>query len=576
MLKNKKQLISLSLVLGLLAAFTLYKLAIEFGGVPGKLYQYYPASTGFYLELAPGEKLTRRFVAFLQEQNLQEEQSRAKQKKAMLAELQKQDAGKLSPQQMQALLPPEDESQRKSFRRVFLEKFNSTFEPYLSLGAWPDRSKAQPSTLIGQTGEGNTLIVLPLKDNLDLAAVIERFGLDLKDFKQINTKDESYLEEKNSGTALAVLNRKLLITNTPEAMQATLKHYREHQPNVFDQAINKTYLAKLPWLRQGTFILNNSVYTRKALESKGKLSAQVAGMSDIFPLTVGAIQAKADQRVSVRFITPIQFNNIADKHLRNSLQAIAQPAEAFTQAGQLPADTGMMIGMIGLDKAYDFYQDYMMPAENARWLKMMEIILSGFRVDLRKDVINLLEKRTVIASRFGDKPSLIMLLEKNEAKDKSLDKISTLLSTNAFPIKQETEQVNEVTSRMLSLPVPIPGHADSRLQYGTIGTALVFATPADFRETVDVSRKQQKSLAETPSYRVVMDGLPNLTNAVAYLNIAEQSRFSKAPTGMQSPGQWLDSLGLALWVTPQQQQEDVSILNAQLNLKLTNLQKPKK
>lgn len=565
MLKNKKQLIAMGLVLGLLGAFTLYKVAIEFGGVPGKLHQYYPVSTGFYLELAPGEKMTRRFVGFLQQQSRQEAQNRTQQKKALLADVEKPNGEKLTPQEIQASLATDDENERKSFRRVFLEKFNSTFEPYLSLGVWPEATTHQPTTL--QPSGGSILIILPLKENLDLTAVIQRFGLDLKDFKQINYNRQSFLEEKNSGTSLAVLSQKLWITNTAEAMQSALSHYNKHEPNVFDAELNKTYLSKLPWRRQGTFILNNSVYTRKALESKAKLNARIAGMSDVIPVTVGAIQANPDQQLSIRFITPVYFNNITDSRLRDRLKAIAQPAESFSQAGALPSDTVMMIGVTGLDKAYDFYHDYMMTPENTRWLKMMDIILSGFRVNLREDLVNLLSKRTVMATRLSDKPSLIMMLEKTEAKDKSLNKISTLLSTNAFPIKQETLQVNEVNSRMLSMPVPIPGQMSSKLQYGTIGSSLVFATPQDFRQTIAVNRKQAQSLAETSSYRSVMSGLPTLSNATAYVNIAEQTRLAKTPQPIQNPSQWLDTLGLALWMNPPKQ-DGVSILNGQLNLKL--------
>lgn len=587
MLKNRKQLVALGLVLGLLGAFAAYRTALNWVGVPGKLYQYYPVSTGFYLELAPGDKLTRRFVAFLDNQAAQEE-TLQKERQALLspkntepATSKSQMEGKkpeaIAKESIKAPATPDksantapnpaqaSQPQPKNFRRIFLSKFNSTFESYVSLGIWPDPDLAGTGL---QTNGGHTLVVLPLKEDMTLPAVVKRFDLELKDFKQETFAKIPYLEESHSGTSMAILNQKLLITNTARAMQSTLSHYARHEKNVYDEPGNQRYLSELPWFRQGTFILNNAVYTRKALAKTGQIGTKIAGMGDILPLTVGAIQAQPDQRVAVRFMTPVQLQSIPDVPLRKSLQAIIQPVAAFPQATQLPQKTGLMVGLTHPETVYDFYHDFMISPENARWAQMLQMLLSSFHLDFRKDVVGLLSQRTVIASQFDHQPSLMVVTDKTDTKDKSLDKISTLLSTNAFPIKLKKGQLDDLSFKTLSLP---GNHPNSQLQYGTVGTSLVFATPQDYTSIVKVTRHEEKSLAETPAYYTTMGGLPNQANALLYLNVQAQANTQHLPVGLQNPGQWLEAIGVALWLTPQPKGN--AVLNGQFNLKLAN---PKK
>jgi hypothetical protein len=579
----------------LLGAFTVYKLALDTFGVPGELHGYYPASTGFYLELAPGDKLTRRFIAYLDSQTAQPAaveanptppttQTQAPVQPTPPPQAVPPVAPSAAPSAVSSGAPsavsPSPlalamEQKRTRFRRIFLQKFNSTFNSYFSLGVWPNQ------TTTGQAVDfdnGNVLVIFPLRDNLSLPDVVRRFELDIQDFKQAAAQNIPYLEEKNSGTALAILNRKLLITNTPAAMQTTLAHYVHHEPNVFDEPHNRQYLAQLPWFRQGTCILNNSVYTQP--EPPASASPQPASLSAsplnafgrVLPVMVGAIQAMPDQRLAIRFIAPVMLGGIADGNLRADIQSLFQNTDRFPQASQLPPDTGLMVGVNGMDKVYDLYQGYLMPAENERWLSMMSLILNGFRIDLRKDIVGLLENRTVIASRVGQRQSLMVLLDKTPQKDRNLDKLSALLSSNAFPIKQELAQIGDLSVKTLSLPEPMAHGAQNRISYGTVGTSLVFATPDDFAETVKVVNREQTSLAAQPIYQSTMSGLPDRSNLLMYLTIRHDRPVLNAQgVRFQNAAQWLDAVGLSVWANPQSQDKakaDITVLNGQLNLTL--------
>ncbi|HEY9688049.1 MAG TPA: DUF3352 domain-containing protein [Coleofasciculaceae cyanobacterium] len=582
MLLKKKFMLTLAATSAVIASVAYYMLMPE--GVPGQLYQYYPTSTGFYLELAPGEKLTHRFVSYLQEKNAEQELLEAQEEALQLPELTapKQEPAKsasLEPkpktdskpdteQKLKTAPVPQTEAPPKpkqhNFRRAFLQKFENTFEPYLSVGAWPNPGQ--------NPDEGHMLVVLPLKEDLTLPELVRRFNLPASDFESDRYRQTLFYIEKESQIGLAIVNRKLLISNTPEAIHQALAHGTRKQPNVYEQPENKRYLARLPRMRQGTFILNNTVYTPNALTGGGnsiasRIGSGMSGFSHALPLTVGAIRAQREDVVNVEFLTPIQLKNLPSESFRKSLREVYRSSERFGQAEQLPADTTLMVGMTGMDRAYDFYRDYLMQPDAGRMLKIADFYLSNFRMDFRRDVVSLLEHRTVIAARPGN-TSLILLLDKDTRKDQALDRLSTLFTAGAFPIKQQTEQVGDLSIRTLSLPQASP---EQKLNYGTLsgrgGSSIAFATPKDYQALMAVRTGTHNNLAETPEYRQLMESLPGKSTVQVYLNLKNPSR--KPQPAMQPD--WIEGLGLSLRVTPEKADE-TDLLEGQLNLKLKTAQ----
>lgn len=537
------------------------------GGVPGDLYRYYPASTGFYLELAPGEKLTRRFLAYLDEQATLEDKS-AEQPPAQSAT-----PGRRTPEKTAAGSDAIDQAAREAlkarqrrFRHAFLQKFNETFDPYFSLGAWPDPAAKPNATQLAE-GAGYILIIFPLKENLTPEAVLQRFDLPLSDFDRHQLKPQrggvmNYLTSRENGVSLAVLDQKLLIANSAETMTATLRHGKSERGNVYDNPNNRTFLAHLPRFRQGTFVMNNSVYAQKALdpETLGRsLGRQVAGMSGFLPLTVGAIDIKAGNVIGVRFITPLLLDALPNAAMKADLQALYQDRAHFDQARRLPADTRLMVGFAGADRIFDFYRDFLLTPEADRYLKVSGFFLNGFRLDLRKDVVGLLENRTVLASRnMGQKPALILMTDKDDRKDKTLDKLSALFASNAFPIKQKTEQVGDYSIRTLSVSDLVPNRRTEAVSYGTVGNSLVFATPVDFLDTLNVSRGQTSALSESPLYENLDNGMPATSSAFVF--------FRPGVPGQQRS--WLEALSLALWAEPFRP-DQIDLLHGQLNIQLS-------
>jgi hypothetical protein len=570
-MRNQKQLLAFATAGIILAGGIGYWALQHFLAVPGQLYRYYPASTGFYLELAPGEKLTRRFIAALQQQAAREEQEAAQPVPGNAAEK------TLNAQ----------EFKQKRFRRAFLQKFNNTFDSYFSLGSWPDSAKTPqdanlPSAASTENNSGTVLIIFPLKAPLTLPQIVRRFDLEPNDFdiKQPDTRhaELSYFMEKETGTTLAVLDKNLLITSTESGMKSALAHYTHHDNNVFNTPENSAFLAQLPWFRQGTFILNNSVYSRKMLSHSPLSSA--AGMppalSAVLPLTVGSIQALSTNLVTLRTVTPIYLQNIPDATLRQHLQDAYGTKTALDEGKHLPADTALLLGISDPDKLYDFYQAHLMPTALSRWTGVANFFLAGFHLDFRRDLVSLLGKRTVIGAHPGQPMPAFVLVEKDEQKDKILNKLSTLLSTGVFPIHQQQEQIDDISVRTIDLPSGFLGET-GKVSYGSIGESIVFANPTDFLQMERISEGKQETLASAPLYRAVMTDLPDTTSILLYLNLKDQPGLHSPnqPIGtITSPAsitQWLDAVGLSLRVDPYQKNK-IDILNGQINLKIARTQ----
>jgi hypothetical protein len=630
-MKNPKRLIVSTLCVLMILGGAGYWWLRPSLGVPGELYRYYPENTGFYVELAPGEKLSRRFVSYLDQQAaLEDQEAEAQEKAAQQAEAEQKASPETAtkpvnsnPKTEEKMTPPaastkpaakmttqssqtanesematskqvsgaetnpadakkielteaekteqamalaaekalkEQEKKQKRFRRAFLQKFNSTFEPYFSLGVWPDE-------LPTPTSSGNILVVFPLRNNLSLTQIVQRFDMDPGDFNTLQVGKTRYFVEKNSGTSLAIQNQKLLITSTEIGMRHTLEKQARHAKNVFDIPATKALLAKLPWFRQGTFVLNNSVYLSPALEkAAGNLLQNGTLISQVLPLTTGAIQAQSGNVVTVRTLTPIYLSKISDIRFQNDLKAAYANPIPYNDLNLLPDNIGTMVEIAHLDKLYDFYSAHAMPPAMSRWLQLANYFLASFHVNVRGDLISLLENQTTFASPMG-KPSFpILLMEKNEKKDKILDKLSTLLSTDAFPLHQKREQVGDLSVRTMQLPagVPVPG---GKISYGTIGQSIVFASPVDFLNTMRVNENHQKKLLDTPLYQSVMTGLPQESNLTLFFNIKDQPNLREAAVTPGNLAQWMEGIGLALWVSPFQS-KNTDLLNSQFNIKI--------
>lgn len=599
-------------------------------GVPGQLYRYYPQSTGFYLELAPGEKLTKRFITYLDEQAAQEdrlEQEHASQtdntsdssEKGIIAPSQtpSSSSGKTTQtatpatttdgRSKTALLPPvpqtnrldktanktsasediliaaektgetmedaskkaiqEQERKQKRFRRAFLQKFNSTFQAYFSVGGWPDKTSSANTEA---DEAGNVLVIFPLKEALSLPAIATRFDMEPSDFDQQRVGKTPYFIEKGNGTALAVVDQKLFITNTGDSMRNALEYHQKGGKNLFQAPENKTFLSQLPWFRQGTFLLNNSVYANKVLNgAPGTLASKDAPISQILPLTVGAIQAQDETHISLHTLTPIHMKAITNAPLRKDIQTIFKAAQPLDSAQHLPAQSQLMVSIAGLDKLYDAYQTHMMPQEMTRWLELTNLLLHNLHVDFRKDLIGLFSQRTVLAGSLNQSSPGILLLEKTVEKDKIINKLSTLLSAKAFPIQQSTETIGNLSIRTLDAPIGVLGI--NKLSYGTIDDAIAFTDPTHFQTLIDISEHKSDNLAKTPLYQAVMHDLPKRANLLLFMNLKAlrpEKALPPAEADTLNPTQWLDALGASISVLPFQPNK-IDLVTTRVNLSLT-------
>ncbi len=624
-------------------------------GIPGALYQYYPVNTGFYMELAPGDRLTHQFVRYLSEQANLDDQ-RLVQKgvskrpiapppiasapsgtvfpgSAPVKPLGRTVKASLFPHPSVHLLTPsltnkaagvsrtgpdvahttttpvfalpaeslpsasevvaekiflERARKERRFRHAFLEKFNDTFESYFSIGTWPtvplipalkavDTTDTKALTHVISTGsgdiplvapQGNVLVIFPLRQNLKLSAIVQRFDMETSDFQSHHAGNWDYYEEEGNGTCLAVLDQKLLVTSTSAAMELALSHHASDAANVFDESENKAFLAQLPFFRQGTFLLNNRVYAPKT-SLNGAPPSQMTNV--ILPLIAGSVQLQPGNVLSFQSVAPIYLDNIPDENLRKRLRSVYySPLVLDSQAQKLPVDTALMLSVANLDQYYDVYESSLMPTGVRQWVNSADMVLGTFKLNLRRDVIGLFQKRSVLAATSG-KHLPYLMMDATDAKTKSLTQVSTVLSSDVLPWHEHHEKRGSFQLNTVQLP-PSPWGAGGPLSYGTIENSVAFAAPSDYLALLQTNTGKTQNLTTVPLFQSVTRGFPSKVNASLYLNLQNPSAFNSLIPGMNQLTPWTDAIAAACVLSPYHNAGadagTVDVLNTYINIKI--------
>jgi hypothetical protein len=590
MANSKKAVLALgaTLLLGVGGWFAATHLINQEGGMPEKLYRYYPDSSAFYMELAPTRVFVDRFVHGLQQQIRQSASTHQ---------------GERSPDSSLTTQKSSD------YRQLFLDRFNNTFKPCISLGMWKSSlssalsSERSPASAQGQnldTGlssqTANILIVLSLKSPASLLDIMQRFNLSIEAFEQKSDAPVVYIVEKSSGHAITVLNQNILITNQSAAMKDCLQHYQQKKKHIFQNAEIQPYLSQLPKERQGTIILNNQSYFARTGSQPVNASSAVTpeSFSTVLPLTVADVHFnETQQQVSSHWISPVRLDKLTvtpqNQQLVEALQQLLQPRAQFMD--DLASDTLFAVSIAHLDNWFDAYEHSMLSAKSKQWIKLADAGLSKINLDLRQDVISLLSGQTLFigaplpAMDFSGNSSdtqdastgLVVQLEKNATKIETFNKIETTLSTalkanNPAYKSLQAKPADETSPVRIIRYGAYTQNQDSALAYGNKGRFILLSTPEVLTSVFERTRQSQvRRLAASREFQSLMNNIPEQVNLLAYINVAALREKQDVNSGAFILPDWLKSVGGSIWTVSAVNKKALqsTLIHGQLNFRLS-------
>ena len=379
------------------------------------------------------------------------------------------------------------------------------------------------------------------------------------------------LVDRDSGIALAVVDGNFLIASNRKAMKTVLENRSQHAPCVFDHPTNKKYLRKLPAKRDGTLVLNNTVYAEHALQNRQYMPAPVLQKMErfatILPVTLASLSVEENTAeenteekdtegnayLHVQSVTPLVLKGFDNKDFRKDLRAIYSQSIAFKTPNTMPQDTSFLLAWAGVDRFYDFYTKHLTTPEEKTVLRFTNDFLKSKDMDLRKDVVGLLEGEAALMLRKKSKKPLLLFTKTGE-KEKKLTRLTGLLSMAPVPIEQKKEQFGNTSATTLVVP-----GKDLRISFGSVGPIMGFGITPHFADLVKVKERDMKSLAQDSTYQHMTRRLPRKANGLFYV------RFKPSPNN--PPSRWIRMASGAVWA---RKEGDADIVFGKFTLKLVN------
>ncbi len=509
-------------------------------GRQSTLYTYYPEATTVFLEFEPGEKLLQRFLVLVNSAN-------------------------------------HPEHKDKAFRKNLITKFNTTFEPRFSMGVWPDSPPKEAAPGKAQTPvptlNNNVLVVFPLQnDQQTIKEIIQQFGGNAENFQQAEFQGISYYIDPQTESSFSVMNQNFLLTNSSRAMETIIQQKQGKESTVYDHPVNRKYLSLLPRRRDGTFVINASAYAtgyhhrvqeeidRQVGESAlgGSVTRRLNRLSDVLPVTVGALRVKKGTLLHVQAYTPLLIENIGKPELKTELKELLHTTSQFQSGSLLPADTTFLLGFAGLDELFDLYRITLATPEEKSMFQGADGFLRMFNLELRKDVVGLLNGQTILASR-SEASSPVILLKKSDAKQDTLDQLLAILTKSGLPVEQKEERLGKTTVTTLKTQ---RGEQETTISLGTLGSMIGIAPIEEFSNLVKVQERDTENLASKKLYRDMLDGLPKTAACLLYADLSEISKTKERLARYQ----WLEAISGTLTSKTASPSEEV--INSHLVIKI--------
>lgn len=483
--QNKKPLIIMS-ILGLLVmtviayVFTRPQASL----MVTDLYQYYPENTAFYMELAPGESLTTRFVEGLDK------------------------LGKL-------------ENKGLGHSDVAMgEVLKKDFESQISLGSWIPTGQEEEAA---DNAEPKFLAVLPLKDGVTFETLAKDMKGDLNQFTQTQEGDATLLESKTPQHAsLAIHQNNLLVANDTETLKAVLAE-RKTQPSVIDNPAFKPHLKLLPGKRQGTLLTHMAEFNKYADKNADdptmeKISELQTEMQAATPVLLGSVTVKNDQYIQLNTFTPVDFSQIKDEALRKDMQALYQNQVAFNLPDILPKETVVYGGMTGLGQFYDLYVNHIADQEGKTSLESAKNQLKMVGLDLRKNVVSLFDGKSAVGvvAKKG-MPEILLFLKHSDDTAKTMEQVGMMAAQMASGKVLDKKVDDSHSLKVIESPAIPVKVAYSNVQDDT----LVLGTQTGVENVYSVQQKKSPSLKESALYKELAADMPAKVNGVFFVDFQQ-------------------------------------------------------
>jgi hypothetical protein len=535
--QNKKTLIIMSAVgLVLMAAIAFVLTRPHASLMVTDAYLYYPENTAFYMEVAPGDKLSSRFFKGIDKLRALSERREAH------SELQ------------------------------IGELFKKDFEPQIGIGVWapPAGQNASP----GQ--EPPIVVVIPVKKGVTMETITADLKLPMDAYSMTKEGDATILQSKSADhPPLALHQDHLLTASSIEVLKQALAEYKTPK-TMLDNPLLKENLGLLPGTRQGTIVALSNEFqnfpkdARTQDENFKKLMEFQQQMQAATPIMVGSITVDKDQFIHMDSFTPVDLSKVQDEAFRKDIKTLFEAQANFDLPGLLPKDTIVYGGMVGLGSYYDIYLNHIANQQGKEAITNAQSQLKMMGLDLRKNIISLLDGKSGVGvvSKQGQ-PDVLVFLNHNPDTQKALDQFGTIAAqmTGGRIAEQKVDDKHMV--KVLESPAMPLKVAYSNVQEST----MVVGTQAGVEEMYNVQQKKSPSLKENPLYKELSANMPQKAGGVFFVDfnqgtslLDDLAKKSARPT---QEAQFKEVLGGIEGVAGSNTMEGEKMMKGHLTIKLS-------
>lgn len=546
--------------------------------------KYYPESTSFYLELAPGEKLASRLLSALDEQyngvDIQHASSGKLISRYDERFLPRFSIGTWALPRPKVILPPKEETPEAVSEKQTSEKITQ-------IGAkHPEEAKGESDVKLLAAPlppKQASLIVLTLKKETSASKLIMDFEGTLEHFDIHQEGEIPYLSHKDSEYSVAVVDQDLLITNGSRAMRTVLKRWNKNDSkNILENKLVKEFLPDLRDDRVGMMIVFNNPYTQieqletmpnKASAQIQKLSGKQEQLAKVVPITLAGIRVMDDEYLDMDIMVPLFVKNVGQDARQKMLRALYEKRVEFKAPMMVSQHASTYVGLGHLDKLYAMYeQEYMGPQDKAT-IKEYDSFLANIasmantEISFNEDVVGLFSGELSFATGSSNlTPTIILGLDLE--KGKSLKKIAKVLASDFVPVKHQTQRYGGVQAQQFSVPF------FSEITMANFNQAMVITPSSMFDDILAIRKNEEKSLAESHEFRYLTRKFPKKLNLLFYSNfVRKQTELTEAlgtdavRENNQAQKQWMDYAAAGFWV--KQKRDDLDVIKGVVSLKLS-------
>lgn len=527
---GKKVLVGVGALIGVGSVITLVGLAVFFLLKPPMAtdhYRYYPETTQFYMESAPGDKLTLRGVRWLDQ----------------YLKVMKNDWSQR----------PEFASMSKNhgldvLNTDLVQKYHEKLEPYLepkfSIGAW-NLSVPIPSA----SGEasappkpsGNIMVMFSTKPGFSLQKFIAEFDTEGKAAPLIQKDAEKAIEylpfpdSSPSQVQASLVSHKdhlfLLFdfTDKNAAMSRVLETAKGDQNLLKNPEFSK-YMGLLDRDRQGTVLISIKGLIGTYLNEQSPLMVELSKnpqakvvkdilqpIPEIAPVILASVKVENNEFIRQKAVMPINLDKITNEALRKDIQKLLTPPEHAMEPGSLPKSTVTYFSISNLAGIYDLILTHVPVKELKQKVEESSKPLKMVGLDLRKNLLGMLDGMTGMLMMNSEKaPELVFLLHNSADTQQTFEQLSA--AATSFAQAEKTEKTMSGQHKMVILgspSAPIP----FKPAFGPVSEEnIAVGTETGLTELYAAAGDKSLTLANVPLFQELTRGFPKKVSSFNYLD----------------------------------------------------------